>query len=118
MLARAKRLSVEEIRRLVDDLNAKLEQPDKQEVVSQRRHKARNFRGVGKETWKDVDVEEYLRQERASWVSPTYVEVMDQTLLLSDGDLTRLQRGLDEYTRQEEEKWASLSHMSAIEHNL
>lgn len=34
---------------------------------SQPRHKAREFRGVGRETWKDVDVEEYLRQERASW---------------------------------------------------
>lgn len=33
----------------------------------QSRHKARDFRGVGRETWKDVDVEEYIRQERASW---------------------------------------------------
>jgi hypothetical protein len=33
----------------------------------QLRHKARDFRGVGKDTWKNVDVEEYLRQERASW---------------------------------------------------
>lgn len=36
-------------------------------VQPQPSHKARDFRGVGKETWKDVDVEEYLRQERASW---------------------------------------------------
>lgn len=36
-------------------------------VKPQRHHKARDFRGVGRETWKDIDVEEYIRQERASW---------------------------------------------------
>jgi hypothetical protein len=67
VLARAERLSFEEIKRLVDDLNAKLEQHKEQEPETRPRHKARDFRGVGKETWKNVDVEEYIRQERASW---------------------------------------------------
>jgi hypothetical protein len=26
-----------------------------------------DFEGMGKETWKDVDIDEYIRQERASW---------------------------------------------------
>jgi hypothetical protein len=49
--------------------------------------------------WHGTDVAEYLRQERGSWVSPTYTEVMDQALLLSDEDLTRLRRELDEYIK-------------------
>ena len=26
-----------------------------------------DFEGIGSETWKDVDVDEYIKQERASW---------------------------------------------------
>lgn len=32
-------------------------------------HKAREFRGISSGTWKDVDVDEYIKQERASWES-------------------------------------------------
>lgn len=67
ILAQADYLPAEEIRHLINDLNAKLEQLNRQQTEPKQRHKAREFRGVGRETWKNIDVEEYIRQERASW---------------------------------------------------
>jgi hypothetical protein len=75
VLRQMRLLSPEEQTRLVEETMAELRrhiksQPyrvNRESAGSQPRHKAREFRGVGRETWKDVDVEEYLRQERASW---------------------------------------------------
>jgi hypothetical protein len=30
-------------------------------------HSVLELRGLGKEIWQDIDVDEYIRQERASW---------------------------------------------------
>ena len=49
-----------------------------------------------RETGRYGDVEEYLRQERGSWVSPTYEEVMEQIRLFSDEDQARFLRELNE----------------------
>lgn len=65
VLARAERLSVEEIKRLINDLNAKLEQNSKEE--SKLLYDVLDFEGIGSETWKGVDIDEYIKQERASW---------------------------------------------------
>ncbi len=65
VLARAERLSAEEIKRLIDDLNARLEQHNEQE--SKPHYDVLDFEGIGSETWKGVDIDEYIRQERASW---------------------------------------------------
>ena len=75
VLRQMRLLSPEEQTRLVEETMAELRrhikgqlpQATQESAESQPRHKAREFRGVGRETWKDIDVEEYLRQERASW---------------------------------------------------
>ncbi len=53
--------------RLLENLKASISQGQQGSMKSQQRRKAREFKGACRETWKDVDVEEYLRQERASW---------------------------------------------------
>lgn len=68
--------------------------------------------------WHGTDVDEYLRQERGSWVSPTYEEVMSQAQLFSDEELACLQRALNECIRREEERWASFSRLPEIERYL
>ena len=65
VLARAERLSFEEIKRLVDDLNAKLDQHSQPD--SKPHYDVLDFEGIGSETWKGVDIDEYIKQERASW---------------------------------------------------
>jgi hypothetical protein len=30
-------------------------------------HRVTEFRGIGKDLWKDVDVEKYIQEERESW---------------------------------------------------
>jgi len=47
------------------------------------------------------DVEEYLRQERGSWVDPTYEEIMAQVPLFSDEDQFRFLEELGAYIRRE-----------------
>ena len=54
-----------------------------------------------RETGRYGDVEEYLRQERGSWVSPTYEEVMEQIRLFSDEDQARFLSELDESIKRE-----------------
>lgn len=65
VLARAERLSFEDIKRLVDDLKAKLEQHSEEEPKPL--YDVLDFEGIGSETWKNVDIDEYIKQERASW---------------------------------------------------
>lgn len=50
---------------LLEGLAALLRQQDRPKFQPPR--KTRELRSVGRETWQDVDVEEYLGQERASW---------------------------------------------------
>lgn len=52
-----------DLRELVRGLEAIIQQRESAQPL----YDVREFRGIGHETWKDVDVEEYLRQERASW---------------------------------------------------
>ena len=57
----AQRLSTDEQFRLLEDLVAMLR------TESRPQHSILEFKGVGKEVWEGVDVEEYIRQERDSW---------------------------------------------------
>lgn len=66
VLARAHRLSVEEKKRLIeellDDLTQLIEKKPKP------RYSILDFEGVARGTWDDVGgVDEFLKQERASW---------------------------------------------------
>lgn len=53
--------------RLLENLQESINRSQQENMKPQRPRKAREFKGACRETWKDVDVEEYLRQERASW---------------------------------------------------
>jgi hypothetical protein len=55
--------SLDEQLKLTSDLLASM----RQQVDTEPRHKAREFRGVGQKTWKDVDVGKYIEEERSSW---------------------------------------------------
>lgn len=66
-------------------------------MMRQKNHEAAEI----KETSHYGDVEEYLRQERGSWMSPTYEEVMEQIRQLSDEDQARFLRELDGYIKRE-----------------
>jgi hypothetical protein len=65
VLSRVQSWSLVDQLKLQKDLDAAIQRQRNRRP--QQRRKAREFRGVCRETWKDVDVEEYLRQERASW---------------------------------------------------
>jgi uncharacterized protein YhaN len=59
--AQAQRLSVEELKRLIEELNVDLQQ--RTERSSQPLYDVLDFEGIGTETWKGVDI----GLERASW---------------------------------------------------
>jgi hypothetical protein len=62
-------LTPEEQIRLLDDLKVMIHNNKKDEPL----HGVMEFDGFAKDLWKDVDVEEYIRQERASWGNgPSY----------------------------------------------
>lgn len=63
VLNRVQQLTPEDKLRLVEDLLANV----RQQVVPERRYSVLEFEGIGEETWKDIDVEEFIKQERASW---------------------------------------------------
>lgn len=65
LLAQARLLSPEDQTRLVEGLMADLRQ--RLEAHTQPRYSVLDFEGIGHETWKDVDIDEYIREERASW---------------------------------------------------
>ena len=56
-------LTPEEQIRLLDDLKVMIQNNKEGEPL----HNIMEFEGFAKDLWKDVDVEEYIRQERASW---------------------------------------------------
>jgi len=49
--------------RLLEDLAAII----RQQVTPEPRHSVLEFEGVGQEVWKDINVQEYIDQERDSW---------------------------------------------------
>ncbi|MGH2478956.1 MAG: hypothetical protein ACRDHW_04800 [Ktedonobacteraceae bacterium] len=65
LLAQARLLSPEDQTRLVEGLMADLRQ--RLGAYTQPRYSVLDFEGIGHETWKDVDIDEYIKEERASW---------------------------------------------------
>ena len=63
LLDRAAHLNVEEQRRLLADLAAIV----RDRSSGQARRSILELKGLGKDCWKGVDVQEYLEQERSSW---------------------------------------------------
>lgn len=63
ILDRARRLSPADQLRLLEDLAALV----RREMDQQPRRSILELQGLGKEIWADVDVEQYIDQERATW---------------------------------------------------
>ena len=64
VLEQVRRLDTDEQRRLLRELTALIEP---QEPVQGQRS-ILELSGLGKEIWQDIDVDEYLRQERQAWL--------------------------------------------------
>jgi hypothetical protein len=62
ILGRIEELSLEEQLDLIADI---LKIVRRHTVKPQ--HSVREFRGIAKDFWKDVDVEKYIQEERTSW---------------------------------------------------
>lgn len=61
-------LTREERKQLLEELKRMVDNDQKRP-----RHKITEFEGVAQDFWKDIDVEEYIRQERDSWDNgPSY----------------------------------------------
>jgi hypothetical protein len=69
--ARLETLSDEELMSLVDDSSeGGLTLADLIPLLAARgKHSILELKGLGKEYWRSIDVEEYIRQERDSWES-------------------------------------------------
>lgn len=65
LLTQARQLSLEDEMRLLADLMTDLKQ--RLGTSSKPRYNVLDFEGMGHDTWKGVDIDEYIRQERASW---------------------------------------------------
>ena len=63
ILDQAGRLAPAEQLRLLEDLAALV----RREMASPMRHVITDLRGLGKATWQNVDAQDYVNQERASW---------------------------------------------------
>ena len=63
ILERARALTHDEQRLLVEELTRLLQESQ----PPRRKRSILEFRGLGKEVWKDVDVEKYIDEERNSW---------------------------------------------------
>jgi hypothetical protein len=64
VLNRAQQLTPDEQIRLIEELLALIR--DRQEP-SEPRHSLLELRGMGKELWRSIDVDQYIEQERNSW---------------------------------------------------
>jgi hypothetical protein len=64
VLAQVRRLDAEAQRRLLKDLTTLIERRE----VGQGQRSILELSGLGKEIWQDIDVDEYIRQERESWL--------------------------------------------------
>ena len=66
ILNQFQRLTPDEQFQLLKDLIAILLAKNSQ-ATAKPLHSIMEFEGLGKEIWEGIDVEEYIRQERASW---------------------------------------------------
>lgn len=64
VLAQVRRLDAEAQRRLLRELTTLVERRD----AGQGKRSILELSGLGKEIWQDIDVDEYIRQERESWL--------------------------------------------------
>lgn len=68
LLAQARLLSLEDEARLLEELMADLRQRIAHlEMPKKARRSILEFEGMDQESWKGVDVREYINQERDSW---------------------------------------------------
>lgn len=63
VLHQAQQLTPDEQLQLLSDLAAII----RQQTILEPRHNILEFEGVGEEVWKDINVQEYINQERDSW---------------------------------------------------
>jgi hypothetical protein len=63
VLHQVQQLLPEEQLKLIEDLAVIL----RQRIPSKPKHSILELKGLGKEVWEGVDVDEYIRQERDSW---------------------------------------------------
>ena len=63
ILNQVQRLAPADQLRLLEDLAAII----RQQVTTEPLHSVLEFEGVGEEVWKNINVEEYINQERDSW---------------------------------------------------
>ena len=63
ILNQVERLTPDEQRQLIKDIEAMLHR----QAQPKHRHSVKEFRGIAKDHWKDVNVQEYIDQERNSW---------------------------------------------------
>ena len=72
-------LTNEECKQLVEELKGMIEDDEKKEL-----HDVTEFRGVAKDFWKDIDVEEYINRERDSWDNAPSYRISDEIHSESD----------------------------------
>ncbi|GCL36343.1 MAG: hypothetical protein ACKO9I_07015 [Sphaerospermopsis kisseleviana] len=65
LLEQAKNLTSEEQLKLVEDLSILIRQQWK--MTPKPKRSILELRGLGKETWENIDAQEYVNQERDSW---------------------------------------------------
>jgi hypothetical protein len=63
ILNQVEHLTPDEQRQLIKDIEAMLHRQAK----PKHRHSVKEFRGIAKDHWKDVNVQEYIDEERNSW---------------------------------------------------
>jgi hypothetical protein len=64
VLRRVQRLSPDDQLRLLEDVASLVR---RQATTQARRRSILELRGLGKEIWQDIDAQDYIDQERASW---------------------------------------------------
>jgi hypothetical protein len=58
-------LTTEEQLQLIEELKKKIRQASQKKTKP--RHSIKELKGLGKELWQTVDVDQYIAEERASW---------------------------------------------------
>ncbi len=65
ILDQAQSLTVEEQLQLIEDLIARIRETN--QIKPKPRHSIMELKGLGKEVWQAIDVDQYIEEERASW---------------------------------------------------
>lgn len=63
VLSQVQHLEPDEQRRLLEELSAIVQQ----QYAARPKHRITEFKGLGKEVWRKIDVEKYIEEERNSW---------------------------------------------------